>query len=98
MRLQAMGAQSPLGKGLLDPLGFSGPLCVSCHPLDKLQVSRIPSKGRHLPGHGSHISVNMALAGRTLLIIELTYVKSLEGSRITNSSWLISFHLVGFSL
>lgn len=74
-----MGAQSPLGKGLLDPLGFSGPLCVSSHPLDKLQVSRIPSKGRHLPGHGSHISVNRnvgtiiffpfsheALAGRTL--------------------------------
>ena len=45
MRLQEVGAQNPLGKGMLDPLGFSGPLCVSCHPLEKLQISRIPSKG-----------------------------------------------------
>ena len=60
MRLQEMGAQSPLGKGLLDPLGFSGPLCVGCHPLDKLQISRIPSKGMQLQ-LGTITSLVMAL-------------------------------------
>lgn len=47
MRLQEIGEQSCLGRGLLAPRGFSGPLCISCHPLDKLEISEISFKWMH---------------------------------------------------